>query len=50
VSLIISIFYFGNPFTAAHWIGTACVFAGTILYSDIPGLIRQSQAAAKKAD
>lgn len=51
VSLIISIFYFGNPFTGAHWLGTSLVFAGTILYSDIPGMIRQSrEKSAKKAD
>ncbi|ODN03242.1 UDP-xylose and UDP-N-acetylglucosamine transporter [Orchesella cincta] len=51
VSLIVSIYYFGNPFTVTHWFGTFLVFAGTILYSDIPGLIRQSrQQAVKKAD
>ncbi|OXA53211.1 UDP-xylose and UDP-N-acetylglucosamine transporter [Folsomia candida] len=50
ISLVISIFYFGNPFTVAHWLGTILVFAGTILYSDIPGLIQQSKKSAKKVD
>jgi len=50
ISLVISIFYFGNPFTVAHWTGTILVFAGTILYSDIPGLIRQSRMDRKKKE
>lgn len=51
LSLLFSIFYFNNPFTTMHWFGTALVFLGTFLYSDIPGMIRQSKqksAAAKK--
>jgi UDP-xylose/UDP-N-acetylglucosamine transporter B4 len=31
-SLIISVFYFGNPFTQRHWIGSAVVFFGTLFY------------------
>lgn len=32
-SLIISIFYFRNPFTVQHWLATALVFSGTLLFS-----------------
>ncbi len=32
-SLLISIFYFNNPFTLAHWLGTVLVFGGTYMYS-----------------
>ena len=35
VSLLISIVYFGNPFTSWHWIGTALVFIGTLLFTNI---------------
>ncbi|XP_027761466.1 UDP-xylose and UDP-N-acetylglucosamine transporter-like [Empidonax traillii] len=35
LSLILSILYFQNPFTAWHWAGTALVFLGTLLYSEI---------------
>ncbi|UJR08434.1 hypothetical protein I4U23_012704 [Adineta vaga] len=35
VSLIFSIIYFQNDFTLNHWIGTASVFLGTFLFSDI---------------
>jgi len=43
VSLLFSIWYFQNPFTAAHWLGTALVFGGTLMFSDIPGMIRKQQ-------
>ncbi|XP_026859052.2 UDP-xylose and UDP-N-acetylglucosamine transporter isoform X2 [Electrophorus electricus] len=35
LSLIISILYFRNPFTAWHWVGTAVVFLGTLLYTEV---------------
>lgn len=35
VSLIFSIIYFQNEFTLNHWIGTAAVFLGTFLFSNI---------------
>ncbi|GAA6065827.1 UDP-xylose and UDP-N-acetylglucosamine transporter, partial [Tachysurus ichikawai] len=35
LSLIISILYFRNPFTAWHWVGTAVVFMGTLLYTEV---------------
>jgi len=34
-SLIISIFYFNNPFTVYHWFGTGLVFTGTLLFSGV---------------
>jgi len=43
LSLLFSILYFNNPFTLYHWLGTALVFGGTLLFSDIPGLIRASR-------
>lgn len=33
VSLILSIVLFSNPWTNAHWIGSALVFGGTLIYS-----------------
>ncbi|XP_056138044.1 UDP-xylose and UDP-N-acetylglucosamine transporter [Lampris incognitus] len=35
ISLIISILYFQNPFTTWHWVGTAVVFLGTLLYTEV---------------
>ncbi|XP_026167836.1 UDP-xylose and UDP-N-acetylglucosamine transporter [Mastacembelus armatus] len=35
LSLIFSIIYFQNPFTAWHWVGTAVVFVGTLLYTEV---------------
>ncbi|XP_075781731.1 nucleotide sugar transporter SLC35B4 [Pelodiscus sinensis] len=35
VSLIFSILYFRNPFTAWHWLGTFFVFVGTLLYAEV---------------
>jgi len=32
ISLIISIMYFNNPFTAYHWMGSALVFLGSLYY------------------
>jgi len=36
LSLIFSIVYFQNPFTLAHWFGTALVFGGTLLFAEVP--------------
>jgi len=44
LSLLFSILYFQNPFTMFHWVGTGLVFGGTLLFSDIPGMIRASKA------
>ncbi|NWS85161.1 S35B4 protein, partial [Toxostoma redivivum] len=35
VSLIFSILYFQNPFTGWHWLGTAFVFVGTLMYTEL---------------
>ncbi|XP_051468586.1 UDP-xylose and UDP-N-acetylglucosamine transporter [Apus apus] len=35
VSLIFSILYFHNPFTAWHWLGTSFVFVGTLMYTEV---------------
>merc|ERR1711928_218555 len=31
LSLLFSIWYFSNPFTTLHWLGTALVFGGTLV-------------------
>jgi len=36
LSIIVSIFYFNNPFTTSHWLGTVLVFIGTLLFVNIP--------------
>jgi len=54
VSLLISIFYFKNPFTMYHWIGAVLVFGGSLLFTgvlqSIYGLCagRQTEAEKKK--
>lgn len=40
VSLLFSIVYFNNEFTIIHWIGTTLVFIGTIIFTDIKGMIK----------
>ncbi|XP_029553072.1 UDP-xylose and UDP-N-acetylglucosamine transporter isoform X3 [Salmo trutta] len=35
LSLIISILFFKNPFTAWHWVGTGVVFLGTLIYTEV---------------
>ncbi|RXG53879.1 UDP-xylose and UDP-N-acetylglucosamine transporter, partial [Armadillidium vulgare] len=35
MSLLFSIFYFSNPFTLYHWMGSFLVFGGTLAFSDI---------------
>ncbi|KAG7454624.1 hypothetical protein MATL_G00261670 [Megalops atlanticus] len=48
VSLIISILYFRNPFTTWHWVGTALVFVGTLLYTEVLGGIGAALRREKK--
>ncbi|KAF7224075.1 UDP-xylose and UDP-N-acetylglucosamine transporter [Nothobranchius furzeri] len=54
ISLIFSILYFQNPFTAWHWVGTAVVFVGTLLYtevwSSVQAALRGSQVKETKAE
>uniref|UniRef100_A0A1B0FY82 Sugar phosphate transporter domain-containing protein n=1 Tax=Phlebotomus papatasi TaxID=29031 RepID=A0A1B0FY82_PHLPP len=47
VSLLFSIIYFQNPFTIYHWIGTLCVFYGTIVFTEVIPNIRKSLATRK---
>ena len=47
LSLLFSIWYFANPFTTLHWLGTALVFGGTLVFSDVPKLLRESRENAK---
>ncbi|KAK6317821.1 hypothetical protein J4Q44_G00111120 [Coregonus suidteri] len=42
ISLIISILYFKNPFTAWHWVGTAVVFLGTLIYTEVWTSVRMA--------
>ncbi|CAK5051281.1 unnamed protein product [Meloidogyne enterolobii] len=39
LSLLISIFWFGNLFTPAHWLGATLVFGGTLIFADVPSKI-----------
>ncbi|XP_021566703.1 UDP-xylose and UDP-N-acetylglucosamine transporter, partial [Carlito syrichta] len=52
VSLIFSILYFQNPFTLWHWLGTLCVFVGTLMYTEVWNRLgttgRQPPKGAKK--
>lgn len=54
LSLIFSIIYFQNPFTPWHWLGTAVVFLGTLLYtevwSSVQAALRGPDAKEKKAE
>jgi len=48
LSLLFSIWYFSNPFTLGHWAGTALVFGGTLLFSDVPSKLKEILAPAAK--
>ncbi|XP_074532876.1 UDP-xylose and UDP-N-acetylglucosamine transporter [Halichoeres trimaculatus] len=54
LSLIFSILYFQNPFTAWHWVGTFVVFLGTLLYTEVWSSVRAAlrgpDAKEKKAE
>lgn len=54
LSLIFSILYFQNPFTTWHWVGTAVVFLGTLLYtevwSSVQAALRGPEVKEKKAE
>ena len=41
-SLVFSIFYFKNPFTIYHWVGTIFVFIGTVIFTEmLPQIIEK---------
>lgn len=42
VSLVFSILYFKNDFTIYHWVGTFCVFYGTIVFTEVVPNLRKS--------
>lgn len=46
-SLIFSIVYFKNAFTMSHWMGTICVFTGTVIFTDLVPSIRKSLQAGE---
>lgn len=49
VSLLFSIFYFKNPFTFYHWIGTAFVFSGTLIFTEtFPTIYNKLRGEKKK--
>ena len=48
ISLLFSIWYFTNPFTPLHWAGTGLVFAGILLFSDIPGYLETLRNLSQK--
>jgi solute carrier family 35 (UDP-xylose/UDP-N-acetylglucosamine transporter), member B4 len=35
VSLVISIYYFQNPFTFIHWLGTIFILIGTVIFTEL---------------
>lgn len=49
LSLLFSIVYFKNPFTAYHWIGTILVFTGTVIFTEVLPKIRESLQPVDKA-
>ncbi|ENN76836.1 UDP-xylose and UDP-N-acetylglucosamine transporter [Dendroctonus ponderosae] len=49
LSLVFSIVYFQNPFTTAHWIGTALVFGGTLIFTEVPKRILESRKQVKES-
>ena len=48
ISVLFSIWYFQNPFTPLHWVGTGLVFGGIVLFSDIPGYLKKQRAGTLK--
>lgn len=49
VSLLFSVIYFKNSFTLSHWIGTFCVFIGTVIFTEIIPKARKSFANSQSA-
>ena len=48
MSLMFSIFYFQNPFTLYHWIGTVLVFGGTLVFVELASKIREALFPGKE--
>lgn len=49
-SLLFSIYYFENPFSVYHWIGTSLVFGGTVIFLDLINMIRNQLFRSDKDD
>lgn len=50
VSLIFSIWYFQNPFTPWHWLGTVFVFMGTLMYTEVWNNLGATRSQPRKED
>lgn len=50
VSLLFSIWYFQNPFTIYHWIGTFLVFGGTFIFTETFSRIRDALVSKDKKE
>lgn len=48
MSLMFSIFYFRNPFTLYHWLGTVFVFGGTLIFVELASKIREALLPSKE--
>ncbi|XP_017083266.2 UDP-xylose and UDP-N-acetylglucosamine transporter [Drosophila eugracilis] len=48
ISLMFSILYFRNPFTAYHWLGTVLVFVGTLMFADVIKVPKRGSQAVKQ--
>ena len=42
LSLLISIFYFGNAFTGLHWIGAVMVFGGSGVFAGLHNIVKDA--------
>eukprot|EP00096_Caligus_rogercresseyi_P016544 TRINITY_DN9243_c0_g1_i1.p1 TRINITY_DN9243_c0_g1~~TRINITY_DN9243_c0_g1_i1.p1 ORF type:complete len:317 (-),score=52.82 TRINITY_DN9243_c0_g1_i1:12-962(-) len=43
ISILVSIWYFQNPFTVAHWMGAVLVFTGTAIFTELIGSFRRKK-------
>jgi len=50
LTLVVSIFYFSNPFTFYHWVGTAMVFLGAMVYADVVPVMPRKPVDQKKTE
>jgi len=50
LSLLLSVIYFDNNFTAFHWLGTFLVFTGTLLFTGVPSLCYNRHTADAVVD
>ena len=50
LSLLVSIAYFDNTFTPSHWLGTALIFTGTLLFADVFTAVTDRLTGRKPAD